>query len=194
MLPSPRHAARSRVARRRPAGGAPGLPSGAGRLISVVRRQVAVAICAVAVVGCQSGTCLQVVNEPDAQLRVVVAGCDPALCYWSCVVSASGIGAASPNRSWHCFSVNSHSVARAVADIASDLAGRPPVRNLAERSSASLHLEVVAGASKQAGLLEAFSQDHREAIASALERAFAQSEGASDARVLAQILRNHRED
>ena len=37
MLPSSRHAARSREARRRPAGGAPGLPSGAGRLISVVR-------------------------------------------------------------------------------------------------------------------------------------------------------------
>ena len=33
-----RHAARTRRARHRPAGGAPGLPAGAGRLISVVRR------------------------------------------------------------------------------------------------------------------------------------------------------------
>ena len=36
MVPSSRHAARSREARPRPAGGAPGLYSGAGRLISVV--------------------------------------------------------------------------------------------------------------------------------------------------------------
>ena len=37
MRPSSRHAARSRRARHRPAGGAPGLSSSAGRLISVVR-------------------------------------------------------------------------------------------------------------------------------------------------------------
>ena len=39
MPPTPRHAARSREAHRLPAGGAPGLSSGAGRLISVVRRR-----------------------------------------------------------------------------------------------------------------------------------------------------------
>ena len=38
MVPTSRHAARSREARLRPAGAAPGLSSGAGRLISVVRR------------------------------------------------------------------------------------------------------------------------------------------------------------
>ena len=37
VLPNSRHAARSREARRPPAGGAPGPSSGAGRLISVVR-------------------------------------------------------------------------------------------------------------------------------------------------------------
>ena len=38
MVPTSRHAARSREARPLPAGAAPGLSSGAGRLISVVSR------------------------------------------------------------------------------------------------------------------------------------------------------------
>ena len=43
MLLSSRHAARTREARRLPAGGAPGLLAGAGRLISVVRRLIGTA-------------------------------------------------------------------------------------------------------------------------------------------------------